>query len=75
MMRAITSVSDNPIIIWDPNDNEREILTSGSFHGEYFGKAFDFLAIGMTELANISERRIERLLNPNLSKLPAFLTT
>jgi len=49
------------------------ILSGGNFHGEYPAKALDFLAIGVSELACISERRIERLCNPSLSGLPAFL--
>ncbi|KAF4700609.1 hypothetical protein FOZ62_028253, partial [Perkinsus olseni] len=44
-----------------------------NFHGEYPAKALDYLAIGIQELANISERRMERLVNPALSNLPAFL--
>ena len=44
------------------------------FLGEYPAKACDYLAIGVAELANISERRTERLMNPDLSELPAFLT-
>lgn len=49
------------------------ILSGGNFHGEYPAKALDFLAIATSELASISERRIERLCNPSLSGLPAFL--
>ncbi len=49
------------------------IISGGNFHGEYPAKALDFLAIGVHEIANISERRIERLVNPHLSGLPAFL--
>lgn len=49
------------------------ILSGGNFHGEYPAKAMDYLAIGVHELAAISERRIERLCNPSLSGLPAFL--
>ncbi|ETV82762.1 hypothetical protein H257_04559 [Aphanomyces astaci] len=49
------------------------IISGGNFHGEYPAKALDFLAIGVHELASISERRIERLVNPNLSGMPAFL--
>jgi len=49
------------------------IISGGNFHGEYPAKALDYLAIGVQELANISERRIERLVNPQLSSLPAFL--
>ncbi|KAI5093989.1 histidine ammonia-lyase [Silurus meridionalis] len=48
-------------------------ISAGNFHGEYPAKALDFLAIGVHELASISERRIERLCNPSLSNLPAFL--
>ena len=46
---------------------------AGNFHGEYPAKALDYLAIGVSELASVSERRIERLVNPHLSALPAFL--
>jgi histidine ammonia-lyase len=49
------------------------ILSGGNFHGEYPAKALDYLAIGVHELSSISERRIERLVNPTLSGLPAFL--
>lgn len=49
------------------------IVSGGNFHGEYPAKALDFLAIGVHELSAISERRIERLVNPTLSGLPAFL--
>lgn len=50
------------------------IISGGNFHGEYPAKALDILAIGVSELAAISERRVERLTNPDLSGLPAFLT-
>lgn len=49
------------------------IVSGGNFHGEYPAKAMDYLAIGVHELSAISERRIERLCNPSLSGLPAFL--
>ncbi|XP_067358588.1 histidine ammonia-lyase isoform X2 [Channa argus] len=52
-----------------------ETISGGNFHGEYPAKALDFLAIAVHELASISERRIERLCNPSLSELPAFLVT
>ncbi len=45
----------------------------GNFHGEYPAKVLDYLAIGVSEIGNMSERRIERLNNPDLSELPAFL--
>lgn len=49
------------------------VLSGGNFHGEYPAKALDYLAIGVHEVASISERRLERLVNPTLSNLPAFL--
>ncbi len=45
----------------------------GNFHGEYPAKALDYLAIAVSEIGSISERRIERLINPSSSGLPAFL--
>lgn len=54
--------------------HEGVIISGGNFHGEYPAKALDYLAIGIHEIASISERRIERLVNPQLSGLPAFLT-
>lgn len=59
----------NPIIFSDT----REFLLGGNFHGQPVATALDFLSIGISELANISERRVERLVNPQLSGLPAFL--
>lgn len=49
------------------------ILSGGNFHGEYPAKALDFLSISIAEIASISERRLERMCNPSLSGLPAFL--
>lgn len=49
------------------------VVSGGNFHGEYPAKAMDYLAIGVHELASVSERRIERLVNPTLSGLPGFL--
>ncbi|MDA6963099.1 aromatic amino acid lyase, partial [Escherichia coli] len=46
----------------------------GNFHGQPIAFAMDFLSIGMAELANISERRVERLVNPQLNDLPPFLS-
>ena len=68
----INSGTDNPMIFPD-NDASFEIISGGNFHGEYPAKVLDFLAIGVSELGNMSERRIERLNNPDLSGLPAFL--
>jgi len=66
----MNSSTDNPMILTD----SAKIVSGGNFHGEYPAKALDYLAIGIHELASISERRIERLVNPALSNhLPAFL--
>lgn len=50
-----------------------EGISGGNFHGQPMALAFDFLGIALSELANISERRLERLVNPNLGGFPAFL--
>lgn len=62
--------TDNPMVFADEN----EIVSGGNFHGAPIGLAADVLTVGVTYLATISERRSERLLNPTLSDLPAFLT-
>ena len=61
--------TENPLIFPESN----EFLSGGNFHGQPLALACDFLGIAIAELANISERRIERLVNPQLSGLPAFL--
>ncbi|MBP2076894.1 histidine ammonia-lyase [Oceanobacillus polygoni] len=64
------AATDNPLIF-----NEGELVISGgNFHGQPIALAMDFMKIAVAELANISERRIERLVNPQLSDLPAFLS-
>ncbi|MEG0069509.1 MAG: histidine ammonia-lyase [Cetobacterium sp.] len=66
----INAVTDNPIIFPDQN----EVLSGGNFHGQPMALPFDFLGIALAEMANISERRLERLVNPALNNnLPAFL--
>jgi histidine ammonia-lyase len=79
----LNSATDNPLVFSDRG----EIISGGNFHGEYPAKALDYLAIGVSELAQMSERRLERLMNPTLrcackhspphtmpfSGLPAFL--
>ncbi|XP_023696254.1 histidine ammonia-lyase [Paramormyrops kingsleyae] len=65
----INSATDNPMVFAERG----ETISGGNFHGEYPAKALDYLAIGVHELGSISERRIERLCNPSLSELPAFL--
>lgn len=66
----INSVTDNPIIL--PEDNLA--FSGGNFHGQPMALPFDFLGIAVSEIANSCERRIERLVNPQLNDLPAFLT-
>jgi len=65
----MNSSTENPLIFPD----SEEFLSGGNFHGQPLALACDFLGIAISELANISERRIERLVNPQLSGLPAFL--
>ena len=60
--RELNAAVDNPLVLSDGR-----MVSAGNFHGEYPGKAADYLAIGVSELAAISERRIERMLNPSLS--------
>ncbi len=69
--KEINAVTDNPLIF----PEEHEVLSGGNFHGEPVALSMDFLSIAMTELGNISERRIDRLVNPTLNYgLPPFLT-
>jgi histidine ammonia-lyase len=71
----INSATDNPLIVPDETGDEGSHLEGGNFHGEPLALALDYLAIAMSELANISERRTERLVNGSLSYgLPRFLT-
>ena len=66
----MNSATDNPMVFADAG----VLLSGGNFHGEPVAMAADFLSIAAAELGGISERRIERLVNPTLSGLPAFLT-
>lgn len=66
----LNSVTDNPLIF---PDKEKHI-EGGNFHGQPVALAMDFMKIALAELANVSERRIERLTNGSLSRLPRFLT-
>ena len=71
----VNSAVDNPLVfVKDSQTAEGDVLSGGNFHGEPLAFALDFLAIALTALAGISERRIERLVNPALNEgLPAFL--
>ncbi len=66
----INSATDNPLIFVETG----EVLSGGNFHGEPVALAYDYAAIAIADLATISERRVERLVNPQLSGLPAFLS-
>jgi histidine ammonia-lyase len=67
----LNAATDNPIVLAERG----EVLSNGNFHGEPVAIALDTLKLALSELASISERRIERMLNPALSNgLPAFLT-
>ena len=68
--REINAATDNPLVFVEAG----EILSGGNFHGEPLALAFDYAAIAVADLGTISERRTERLVNPTLSGLPAFLT-
>ncbi|MCM3081003.1 histidine ammonia-lyase [Brevibacillus invocatus] len=68
--RECNSVTDNPVLFTETGD----VISGGNFHGQPMAFAADFLAIAIAELGNISERRTERLVNPQLSGLPGFLT-
>ena len=71
----LNSVTDNPLIFQN-EDGSIEVISGGNFHGEPLALAFDYLAIALSELGNISERRIMRLTDEgsNAHTLPAFLT-
>lgn len=70
LLIEINAATDNPLIFAETG----QVISGGNFHGQPIAFAMDFLGIGMSELANVSERRIERLVNPSLSGLPAFLS-
>ncbi|HLJ89429.1 MAG TPA: histidine ammonia-lyase [Candidatus Angelobacter sp.] len=69
----MNSAVDNPLVFVNRGE-EGDIISGGNFHGEPLAFALDYLAIALTALAGISERRIERLVNPSLNEgLPPFL--
>lgn len=66
----LNSATDNPLVFGD------ETLSGGNFHGQHLALAFDYAAMALCTLAGISERRVDRLVNPELNEgLPPFLTT
>jgi histidine ammonia-lyase len=66
----MNAATDNPLIF----DDGEKIISGGNFHGQPIAIAMDFIKIAIAELANISERRVERLVNPQLNDLPPFLS-
>ncbi|MFJ5765946.1 histidine ammonia-lyase [Lysinibacillus sp. NPDC093210] len=70
LQTEINATTDNPIVL-----ENGEVLSGGHFHGQPIALAMDFLKVGVAEWANISERRTERLVNPQLSGLSPFLAT
>lgn len=66
----LTSVTDNPLVFPDTG----EVVSAGQFHGQPLSIPLDYLGIALATTGNVSERRIEQLVNPDLSHLPAFLT-
>ncbi|MCM3765003.1 histidine ammonia-lyase [Neobacillus niacini] len=66
----MNAATDNPLIF----DDGEKVISGGNFHGQPIALAMDFMKIAVAELANISERRIERLVNPQLNDLPPFLS-
>ena len=64
----VNAATDNPLV-FAPD----RVISAGNFHGQPVAQAMDFLGISLASIANISERRIENMVNPDLSALPAFL--
>ena len=64
----MNSSTENPLIFADG-----QVMSGGNFHGQPVAQVMDFLAIALAEFASISERRVERMVNPVLSGLPSFL--
>jgi histidine ammonia-lyase len=72
----LNSATDNPLIFFEGEGDEATVISGGNFHGEPVAIAMDYLALALTELGNISERRLTRLTDEasNQETLPAFLT-
>ena len=66
----LNSVTDNPLVFVETGD----VISGGNFHGEALALTMDYLAMGLSEICNIAERRVEKMMNPSFSDLPAFLT-
>ncbi len=68
LVTEANAVTDNPLVFPDG-----DVVSGGNFHGQPVSQAMDFLTIAVSTLANISERRIEQMVNPDISGLPPFL--
>jgi histidine ammonia-lyase len=68
--REMSAATDNPLVFADTN----EVLSGGNFHAQPIGQCADLVCAAVTDLSSISERRVENLVNPDLSGLPGFLT-
>jgi histidine ammonia-lyase len=66
----LNAVTDNPLVVPERD----EVFSAGLFHGQPLSMILDYLGLAACTLANVSERRIEQLVNPDLSRLPAFLS-
>ncbi|MFC1476736.1 histidine ammonia-lyase [Fibrobacterota bacterium] len=67
----INAATDNPLIFAE----QKEVISGGNFHGEPIAFIMDYLGIALSEIGNISERTIDRLVNPHMSGLPPFLAS
>jgi histidine ammonia-lyase len=67
--RELNAVTDNPLLFPD----DKAVFSAGNFHGQHVALAADTATMAIAEIASISERRIEQMVNPDLSSLPAFL--
>ncbi|MBI2898319.1 MAG: histidine ammonia-lyase [Deltaproteobacteria bacterium] len=73
--RELGAVTDNPLVFARPRRGQASFVSAGNFHGQPLSLCLDVAAIAVASLANISERRIEQLVNPAFSGLPPFLAT
>jgi histidine ammonia-lyase len=69
LLKEANGVTDNPVVF----PNKDEVLSGGNFHAAPVGYVSDLLGIVLTDLSSLSERRIEHMLDPSMSDLPAFL--
>jgi histidine ammonia-lyase len=69
-VREMNSATDNPLVFV----GEGDVISGGNFHGQPLATALDLMALALTQLGGISERRIDRMVNPLTSDLPPFLT-